>query len=277
MVALKSIRYQPGMKNWSWLIGATVGAVLTSSYFAYAALGGTSGIRIPYSGVLEQNGVLVSGEVDLTFGLWNAESGGVSPCYSSGAIPTTLSSGRFAVVIGPVTPESCVAGKDVWLDVTVDTGGGAVLLPGRQRIHPAVAAVSSGTGDFDVGGNLSVTGAAQLGTLTVAGATQLGLPDGGTPTTVNGDLTVTGNTILGLYSKACFYNDVGGSDVCYCNNNDRVLSGGLDCDYGGGTYAISYSHAFNSGAWYGLCENVTTDGAQSVDPVRNEIICARVR
>lgn len=264
------------MKSPRTLLAIATAVVFSSSYYAYAALGGASGVRIPFNGMLEQSGVAVSGEVVLTFGVWNVESAG-SVCFTSSPITTTATSGRFAVVIGPIT-EACVKNRDVWIDVTVDLGAGPVTLPGRQRIYPSVASLSSGASDFDVGGNLSVTGSTQLSSLTVTGATQVGALTA-TGATQVADLTVGGNLVVGYYQKACYYNDPGGADTCSCTGaNDRIVSGGVDCDYSGGpSRAAAYSHPMNDTTWYGLCDDTDVAGKQFVDPLTTYIICARIR
>lgn len=136
-------------------LAAVLGAVLIASAGGLAALGGTSGVRIPYSGVLHKDGGPVSGTVDMTFRVYNAPATveGDPPgsaCYTT-ATPVQVSAGAFSVVVGPVS-ESCVRNLDVYLMVSVDDGTGLVALPGSQRVFPAVAASSTGSGDFDVGG-----------------------------------------------------------------------------------------------------------------------------
>ncbi len=184
------------MKPMRPLIVVVFALVLGSSYFAYGALGGATGVRIPYNGTLERDGLLISGNVDITFAVFNAASGG-SACYTSSPITTTVTSGRFSVVVGPVT-ESCVKNKDIWFGVTVNEGAGDVPLPGRQQVYPAVAAMTAGTGDFDVPGSMGVGGGLTVGTtmgvtssLTVGGSLSAG-------STTVGALTVGGGMDIGL-------------------------------------------------------------------------------
>jgi hypothetical protein len=155
-------------RSHAW-VGIVFALVLGSSFFAYGALGGSTGVRIPYNGTLDRDGVPLSGDVALTFAVFNAAAGG-SACYTSAPIATTVTSGKFAVVVGPVT-EACVKNRDIFLQVTVNDGSGDVALPGRQQVYPAVAATTAGTGDFDVPGTLSVGGALSAGTTTVGALT----------------------------------------------------------------------------------------------------------
>jgi hypothetical protein len=137
--------------------------------------------------------------------------------------------------------------------------------------------VSSGSGDFAVGGDLAVTGTAQAAALSVSGNAHAA------SLTIDGDATVTGNTTIGWYVKSCYYNDPpdaqhpqGPNGHCYCNGNDRALSGGFDCDYNNATYAAVYSEASGS-HWYAMCDNTDVAGDNFVVPVEIAVTCARVR
>jgi hypothetical protein len=146
-------------------------AVLLSggTYLAHAALGGANGVTIPYAGRLELNGQGVNGTVGLVVDVFNAPTGG-SPCFTTPTILAPVSAGAFAVVVGGV-PEVCVRGRDVFLGVKVDQGAGPVTLGGRQRVHPAVAALTSGSGDLAVAGNAEVGGnVAASGNVVATGA-----------------------------------------------------------------------------------------------------------
>jgi hypothetical protein len=248
------------MRSHRLLVAFLFVAVCSSSYIAYAALGGTTGIRIPYSGVLDRDGVALTGNVDFTFAVFNVEADG-SACWTSTEMSTTVTTGRFAVVVGPVTPESCVTGRDVYLQISVDDGTGLVQLQGRQRVYPAVAALSSGSGDFHVGGTLTVTGTTTLGT-TALGATTMASG------TVTGDLAVQGTTDVGIYGKQC-----NGVTSCACDSGDRPLNGGPDCDFGASPIAVQYSHPSGNG-WYARCRNMATNAV--VSPNAIYLTCARI-
>ena len=134
---------------------------------AHAALGGPSGIVIPYAGKLELDGALVTGTVDFEFGVApDAEGTAPVDCvFTRFNIPVT--NGEFAVSIDiPVAKESCVKGNDVHLVVRVARSGTALVLLGKQRVPPVVAAATSGKGDFAVTGALSAASAAVTGAMT---------------------------------------------------------------------------------------------------------------
>jgi hypothetical protein len=241
------------MRSRKTFVAAAFVAITTSSYFAYAQIGGASGVRIPYEGTIDKDGVPITGEVDLTFAVFGVAVDG-SACWTSAAMPTTLSSGRFAVVLGPVT-DACVA-DDVYLQITIDDGSGAVTLPGRQRVYPAVASLGSGPGDFHVTGDLVVSG----------------------DVVTDGGVKVGGLLDIGFYRKVC-YNPAGtGFDDCACNDptNEIVVTGGADC-YGGGaaTTAIQFSHPYNAYTWYAQCVNVANNAG--TEPNFIEIACARIK
>jgi len=243
------------------LVVVAFAAVTTSSYFAYAQLGGTAGVRIPYEGALDRDGVPVTGSVELTFEVFNVAVDGTA-CWTSGALDTTVTQGRFAVVLGPVT-DSCVEGEDVYLAITVDDGSGAVALPGRQRVYPAVAALASGSGDFHVGGSLNVTAATNTASLTTTA-----------------DATIGGGLFVGSYAKSCIVGDPGFTDECLCNDpaNERVITGGVDCAVGGGKRgAVQYSHPKWSSmtGWYALCVDTLT--GSTAYPVEIFLRCGRLR
>lgn len=194
----------------SALVALVLVAGFVSSYVAFAAYGGTNGIRIPYNGVLERNGVLLSGDVDFVFSVFNEEVDGTA-CYTSAPIPATVTSGRFAVVVGPVT-STCIVNRDVFLEVAADDGAGLSTL-GRQRIHPALAAVSSGSGDFAVGGTLTAAGAIAGSSLTVSGGvTAATVNTTGNVTWPNGELRQDNNGAieLGGVSKTPYFDFHGG-------------------------------------------------------------------
>ena len=158
-------------------------ALLASFFFAavpvaHAALGGASGIVIPYAGKLELNGALVTGSVDFEFGV--APGAGlpvptspVNCVFTIRDVPVT--NGEFAVSI-PITvaKESCVKGNDVHLVVRVARTGEALVLLGTQRVTPVVAAATSGPGDFAVTGALTANTAAVTGALTASSAALTG-------------------------------------------------------------------------------------------------------
>lgn len=126
-------------------------SVATLGVIANAQLGGTGGVRVPYQGALYHGGNPVDGTADFAFDIYNSPTGG-GLCQSVEVPQTQVAAGQFSVVLS--LSESCVRGRDLYVEIAVD----GVQLPGRQRIHNAVAASTSGTGDFHVEGELLVTG-----------------------------------------------------------------------------------------------------------------------
>lgn len=132
------------MTTKSAAFGLIVGALAVSAV-SYADLGDAEGVIIPYAGTLERGGAPVNETLSLRFDLYNSAS--AASCHTTAPISTDVVGGQFAVRIGPV-PEECVAGVPVFLGVTVEDSQGAVTLPGRQRVRPALGAMTSGTGQF---------------------------------------------------------------------------------------------------------------------------------
>jgi hypothetical protein len=130
---------------------------------AHAALGGPSGIVIPYAGKLELNGALVTGSVDFRFDVINDGNPTTGICESKTLTGVLVTNGEFAVTI-PAVSEACVKGQDVHLQIAVKQAGGSFVVLGKQRVTPVVGAVTSGPGDF------AVTGVLSAGSATVTGA-----------------------------------------------------------------------------------------------------------
>lgn len=182
-------------------LGVALLAVFAVSLLARGQLAGPRGIHIPYRGHLEQDGVPFTGELSLQFHVYNEAAGG-SPCFSTGWLATSVLEGAFATEIGPV-PDGCVIGRPLYLEVSLDAGGGPRPLTGRQRVVPVVGAVSSGAGDFYVEGRLDMRGALSVaGTLSVGG--QLEVSSAETTSATVADLTVMTPPVLagGLEGRA---------------------------------------------------------------------------
>jgi hypothetical protein len=228
---------------------------------AYAALGGPSGIVIPYAGKLELDGALVTGTVDFEFGVApDAEGTAPVDCvFTRSNIPVT--NGEFAVSIDiPVAKESCVKGNDVHLVVRVARSGTALVLLGKQRVPPVVAAATSGKGDFAVTGALSAASAAVTGALTANTAAVTGALSAGA-TTITGDLAVSGRTSVGLTSKSC-----SNTTVCACDGAGFVaIAGGPICSSGGRKVTASLPFL---GGWYAECDQ------QAANTIN--MLCARL-
>ena len=193
------------MKTLHHLAGIVLLAVTAGSWSqsAHAALGGDTGVVIPYAGKLELDGALVTGLVDFEFG--------VAPAALQ-PVPTTpvdcrftlrgiqVTNGEFAVsIVIPPIKESCVKGKDVHLEVRVARTGTALVLLGKQRVTPVVAAATSGVGDFAVTGALTANTAAVTGALTANTAAVTGALSAGTTTV--GALNAGATTVTGTSSS----------------------------------------------------------------------------
>ena len=120
---------------------------------AHAALGGDSGIVIPYAGKLELNGALVTGTVDIRFEVLVNDTT-TAVCQTKEIPDVSVTNGEFAVTIAGVN-EACVKGQDVHLQIAVKQGGDSFVVLGKQRVTPVVGALTSGPGDFAVTGVFS--------------------------------------------------------------------------------------------------------------------------
>ena len=198
-------------------------ALLASFFFtavpvAHAALGGDSGIVIPYAGKLELNGALVTGTVVFRFDVLES-SAPPTVCQTKEIPEVPVPNGEFAVTISGVS-EACVKGKDVHLQIAVkqSTNGSFVVL-GKQRVTPVLGALTSGPGDFAVTGALTANSAAVTGALS-AGAT-----------TVTGNLSVSGFAFVGFQYVTC--NNV---DFCRCPpDGSTIVFGGATCGSNNGS------------------------------------------
>jgi hypothetical protein len=170
-------------------------AVFSVSFYAWGQLGGAQGIDVSYAGYLDESGVPLNDDaVDFVFSIFDA-AGAVSPCDTVTVVGVDVTDGRFATVIEDID-ESCVKRKDPHIEIAVNTAqaGAPTPLAGRQRVFPAVAAYTSGTGDFDSVGEidtatLNVRGDAAVQTLSVTGDAVIG-----------DDLTVTSITATDLFA-----------------------------------------------------------------------------
>ena len=267
------------MKNHVGLVSFSLVAALVGLWgaSAHAALGGPTGVVIPYAGKLELDGALVTGLVDFDFGVAPdaALAAPVQCRFLLRNVPVT--NGEFALsIVIPAAQELCVRGKDVHLKIAVRRAGILDFIPlGTQRVTPVVAAATSGIGDFAVTGSLvagsivsasgnigaltantaAVTGALTANTAAVTGALSAGTTTVGAlsagATTVTGNLAVTGGVSVGLFTKTCS-NQAG----CSCDSPGFVaITGGAIC---GGTKHISLSVPF-SDAWLVQCDGVVPE------------------
>jgi hypothetical protein len=138
-------------------LAIAIAGVFAVSFWAHGFLGGDANNRVylPYVGALHLDGSPVSGEVDLTFEVWDAAAGGTR-CHQQNEAQLTVAAGAFNVQIGPL-PDACLTDDAVWVAI-IDSGNTGNQIGTRQRVMPAAAAASSGTGDFYVPGALDAAG-----------------------------------------------------------------------------------------------------------------------
>jgi hypothetical protein len=128
------------------LLASFCGSAIPS---AHAALGGASGIVIPYAGKLELDGALVTGTINFEFKVLESSTTLVV-CQTKEIPDVPVTNGEFAVTI-PGVSEACVKGKDVHLQIAVKTpDSNSFVVLGKQRVTPVLGALTSGTGDFAV-------------------------------------------------------------------------------------------------------------------------------
>ncbi len=173
------------MMSRRWLpLTVAIGGVSLLSFFAYADLGTPSGLVIPYSGRVELSGEGVDGPLTVRFSVFNQAAGGAA-CFTSSDLTTSAHNGAFSLEIGPI-PEVCVLGREMWLGASVIDGATEVVLGGRQRVVPAIAASTSGIGSFftaasahiaealDVDGDVHVGAGLRMSSARVAGSNEVG-------------------------------------------------------------------------------------------------------
>jgi hypothetical protein len=185
------------MNRAGFLGGAIFGCVLGLGMLAHAALGGTTGVVIPYHGHLDLDGNPVSGLVKLSFDIVNVDTGVDPTAYHFvPAADTPVSGGQFSVLITGV-PEAKVTGQAVYVEVSITPPTGPVVtLAGRQRIYPVLAALTSGPGDFAVQGTLNAGAVTTSGTVNAGAVTTAGTLNAGGVTT-SGTVTAGGVTTSG--------------------------------------------------------------------------------
>jgi hypothetical protein len=133
-------------------LAVALAGVFAVSFWAYADLGGPNGVLIPYQGYIRMAGVPVTSEIQLTFNVWDQQTGGTM-CHTE-TQQVTPAAGSFAVTIGPL-PSGCLIDNDVWLELEDPSNN---VMGARQRVMPSVSSATSGRGDFDVTGTLDVGG-----------------------------------------------------------------------------------------------------------------------
>ncbi len=106
-----------------WMV-VMVGGVIVAGVGAHLTSARAEGIPavdpVVYSGLLEDSGVRVTGQVDVTVALFDAATLGTQVC-STGVVPTNVVDGHFEVAL----PAACVAAiradPDLWVQIAVGT------------------------------------------------------------------------------------------------------------------------------------------------------------
>lgn len=133
------------MHRSTWLLAAVV--VVGAATFAWARVPATDARLIPYQGVLERDGVPVSGPVTARFGLFNSAASNTA-CVLTNSCPLwseeqTLDvvDGRFSVLLGDsgsarTLTSAILAAPELFLAVAFQTAddGAFSLLGGTQQI-----------------------------------------------------------------------------------------------------------------------------------------------
>jgi ethanolamine utilization microcompartment shell protein EutS len=256
------------------LLASFCGSAIPS---AHAALGGASGIVIPYAGKLELDGALVTGTINFEFKVLESSTTLVV-CQTKEIPDVPVTNGEFAVTI-PGVSEACVKGKDVHLQIAVKTpDSNSFVVLGKQRVTPVLGALTSGPGDFAVTDRLTATTAAVTGALTANTAAVTGALTANTAavtgalsagaTTVTGNLTVSGFALVGFQYLTC-----NSTRECLCPpDGSTIVFGGVDC----GSNAITSSFSASTGdnplinRWKAGCSGNATPNSITIG-------CARFR
>lgn len=95
---------------------------------------------LPFRGYLEQDGVPVSGQVEMDFAYFGQATGGTA-CSTENAVLVDVAAGEFSVLLVPA--DACLDGP-LFLEVSLQDGSGAAIpIGGRQRIHSAATAYAA--------------------------------------------------------------------------------------------------------------------------------------
>ena len=119
-----------------------LGSLLLSLQSVFA-----QGTAFTYQGRLNNNGAAANGSFDLTFSLFNTNSGGSATAGPVTNLATSVSNGLFTVTLN--FGGNVLNGATYWLDIAVRTNGNGVFteLSARQPITPAPYAVYSESGN----------------------------------------------------------------------------------------------------------------------------------
>lgn len=132
---------------------------LSAAIATPAAAQAPTGRFIPYKGQLERNGALVTGNVNITFEIYAAQSGGAPLHAETKAV--VLTAGSFATQIGPV-PDSVFDAPSLYIGLVVE----GTPLGGRQLVQTSPYAVRGQPGQPFTVDSLAITGGGLTTTLT---------------------------------------------------------------------------------------------------------------
>jgi len=143
-------------------------------------------MQIPYAGLIERNGSGLSGSIEMSLTLY-ADASSATALWSE-RHTVMVYSGRFAILLGSISPESSAAmvvaihgADDLHVGIMLHQDGQDIALQGRKRLVPqAYSLWSVAAADFRVNNDLTVVGNANVAgdlstaSLGVAGQTSTG-------------------------------------------------------------------------------------------------------
>lgn len=174
-----------------------------------------------YQGVLmDENGVVVNGNVNLTFSLYDAQTGGVLvwPVGSGGEVHSGVSvnEGNFSVILGSIIPLDTSFDKQYWLEVVVGTDPALTprinlttspysfvskSLKGYNNVFPSQGNVGIGT--TSPGAKLDVAGTVRATAFQGDGSALTGVG-----VTDNTKVAKMGDTMTGMLNFSGVTNDI---------------------------------------------------------------------
>src|SRR5437588_4887441 len=225
-------------RRWLCVIALVLAALLVSGV-AVTAQGpqpqgtqATLGAGFTYQGQLKKNNAGVNDTCNMTFSLWDSQSGGTGQVGGNQVINgVTVANGLFTVVLngaGQFGP-GAFNGQARWLQVAVQcTGDGAPVALSRQPITAAPYALFA-TGNWGLSGNAGTNAGNFIGT------------------TDNMSLTIGVNNTaaLRIYSTGTSPNLIGGSQY------NTTTVGAVGVTIGGGGASYGPNRASNSFATVG--------------------------
>ncbi|MFO0748152.1 MAG: hypothetical protein U1F43_21210 [Myxococcota bacterium] len=186
---------------------------------------------MPFAGTLEKGGVGYSGQVDMTFVVYDSATG-TTPLWSE-TQTVTVYRGAFSVLLGSKAGTAALSAAvesaaSLWVGASLTTSSGTVVLNGRKRIVPVPYAMLT----------TAATGVSAGGQLVLESTVAMASDGASGPLTItdsNGDrLTLDGNDIdsqneLWLdkeNTKAVFVGGdvtVGGDTISFSSSKDTLV------------------------------------------------------